>query len=93
MPVLEHGRLVGVLSRSVVQRRLAEDEPPEAAPRRLSARLRDDVVVVMEDVVGVVLPLDLDETIVVRPVRGSHGIVALVVAEVVEPAPPGEVLG
>jgi CBS domain-containing protein len=27
-PVLEHGRLVGVLSRSVVQRRLAEDEPP-----------------------------------------------------------------
>ncbi len=32
-PVLEHGRLVGVLSRSVVQRRLAEDEPrPEEAP-------------------------------------------------------------
>ena len=29
-PVLEQGRLVGVLSRSVVQRRLAEDEePPE----------------------------------------------------------------
>jgi CBS domain-containing protein len=27
-PVLERGRLVGVLSRSVVQRRLAEDEPP-----------------------------------------------------------------
>ncbi len=27
-PVLEQGRLVGVLSRSVVQRRLAEDEPP-----------------------------------------------------------------
>ena len=27
-PVTEHGRLVGVLSRSVVQRRLAEDEPP-----------------------------------------------------------------
>jgi CBS domain-containing protein len=26
-PVTEHGRLVGVLSRSVVQRRLAEDEP------------------------------------------------------------------
>jgi CBS domain-containing protein len=26
-PVLEGGRLVGVLSRSVVQRRLAEDEP------------------------------------------------------------------
>jgi CBS domain-containing protein len=27
-PVVEGGRLVGVLSRSVVQRRLAEDEPP-----------------------------------------------------------------
>jgi len=27
-PVLEQGRLVGVLSRSVVQRRLAADEPP-----------------------------------------------------------------
>ena len=29
VPVVEDGRLVGVLSRSVVQRRLAEDEPPE----------------------------------------------------------------
>jgi CBS domain-containing protein len=29
-PVVEQGRLVGVLSRSVVQRRLAEDEPPPA---------------------------------------------------------------
>jgi CBS domain-containing protein len=28
VPVIEDGRLVGVLSRSVVQRRLAEDEPP-----------------------------------------------------------------
>ena len=28
MPVLEEGRLVGVLSRAVLQRRLAEDEPP-----------------------------------------------------------------
>lgn len=28
VPVLEEGRLVGVLSRSVLQRRLAEDEPP-----------------------------------------------------------------
>ena len=28
-PVVEQGRLVGVLSRSVVQRRLAEDEPVE----------------------------------------------------------------
>lgn len=29
VPVVEHGRLVGVLSRSVLQRRLAEDEDPE----------------------------------------------------------------
>ncbi len=29
VPVVEGGRLVGVLSRAVVQRRLAEDEPPE----------------------------------------------------------------
>ena len=28
VPVIENGRLVGVLSRSAVQRRLAEDEPP-----------------------------------------------------------------
>jgi CBS domain-containing protein len=28
VPVVENGRLVGVLSRSAVQRRLAEDEPP-----------------------------------------------------------------
>lgn len=33
VPVVERGRLVGVLSRSAVQRRLAEDEPPtEAEP-------------------------------------------------------------
>ena len=30
VPVLEDGRLVGVLSRAVLQRRLAEDEPPAA---------------------------------------------------------------
>ncbi|HEX6489780.1 MAG TPA: CBS domain-containing protein [Gaiellaceae bacterium] len=30
VPVIENGRLVGVLSRSSLQRRLAEDEPPEA---------------------------------------------------------------
>jgi CBS domain-containing protein len=30
VPVVENGKLVGVLSRSVVQRRLAEDEPPES---------------------------------------------------------------
>jgi len=29
VPVLEDGRLVGVLSRSALQRRLAEDEPPQ----------------------------------------------------------------
>jgi CBS domain-containing protein len=28
VPVVEGGRIVGVLSRSAVQRRLAEDEPP-----------------------------------------------------------------
>ena len=32
VPVTEGGRLVGVLSRAVVQRRLAEDEPPEGEP-------------------------------------------------------------
>ena len=31
VPVVEHGRLVGVLSRSVLQRRLAEDEEPAVA--------------------------------------------------------------
>ena len=31
-PVTESGRLVGVLSRSVVQRRLTEDERPEEEP-------------------------------------------------------------
>jgi CBS domain-containing protein len=30
VPVVEDGKLVGVLSRSVVQRRLAEDEPPDS---------------------------------------------------------------
>jgi CBS domain-containing protein len=29
VPVVEDGRLVGVRSRSAVQRRLAEDEPPD----------------------------------------------------------------
>jgi CBS domain-containing protein len=28
VPVVEGGRLVGILSRTIVQRRLAEDEPP-----------------------------------------------------------------
>ena len=31
VPVVEQGRLVGVLHRSALQRRLAEDEEPEAA--------------------------------------------------------------
>jgi CBS domain-containing protein len=30
VPVVEDGKLVGILSRAVVQRRLAEDEPPPA---------------------------------------------------------------
>jgi CBS domain-containing protein len=30
VPVVENGKLVGILSRSGVQRRLAEDEPPES---------------------------------------------------------------
>jgi CBS domain-containing protein len=29
VPVVENGRLVGILSRTVLQRRLAEDEPPQ----------------------------------------------------------------
>jgi CBS domain-containing protein len=29
VPVVEQGKLVGVLARAVVQRRLAEDEPPD----------------------------------------------------------------
>jgi CBS domain-containing protein len=33
VPVLEDGRLVGVLSRAVLQRRLAEDEPPPEEDR------------------------------------------------------------
>jgi CBS domain-containing protein len=32
VPVVEDGRLVGVLSRTVLQRRLAEDEPPKPDP-------------------------------------------------------------
>jgi CBS domain-containing protein len=28
VPVVEDGRLVGILSRTIVRRRLAEDEPP-----------------------------------------------------------------
>ena len=32
VPVIEDGRLVGVLSRSVLRRRLAEDEEPQADP-------------------------------------------------------------
>jgi len=32
LPVTENGRLLGVISRSVLQRRLAEDEPPASDP-------------------------------------------------------------
>ncbi len=32
VPVVEDGKLVGILSRAVVQRRLAEDEPPAEQP-------------------------------------------------------------
>ena len=32
VPVIEGGRLVGILSRSALQRRLAEDEPPPEVP-------------------------------------------------------------
>ncbi len=32
VPVVDRGKLVGVLSRSAVQRRLAEDEPPAELP-------------------------------------------------------------
>ena len=40
VPVVEEGgRLVGVLSRAVVQRRLAEDEPPELDPNPGSVAL------------------------------------------------------
>jgi CBS domain-containing protein len=34
VPVVEDGRLVGILSRAVVQRRLAEDEPPPDVAER-----------------------------------------------------------
>ncbi len=32
VPVVENGRLVGILSRTVLQRRLAEDESPPPEP-------------------------------------------------------------
>ena len=38
VPVVEDGRLVGVLSRAVVQRRLAEDEPPAELESRARRR-------------------------------------------------------
>ena len=38
VPVTEDGRLVGVLSRSALQRRLAEDEPPLDDPEGFSSR-------------------------------------------------------
>ncbi|MDQ2968302.1 MAG: CBS domain-containing protein [Actinomycetota bacterium] len=38
VPVVEDGRLVGILSRTVLQRRLAEDEPPPAAENTLGGQ-------------------------------------------------------
>jgi CBS domain-containing protein len=35
VPVVENGKLVGVLSRSVLQRRLAEDEDPEEGQQQV----------------------------------------------------------
>jgi CBS domain-containing protein len=35
VPVVEDGRLVGVLSRELLQRRLAEDEPPEETQQQV----------------------------------------------------------
>jgi CBS domain-containing protein len=35
VPVVDDGKLVGVLSRAVIQRRLAEDEPPALEPAEL----------------------------------------------------------
>jgi CBS domain-containing protein len=37
LPVTDHGRLVGVLSRSALTRRLAEDEPPGDEPESATA--------------------------------------------------------
>ncbi|MDP8911496.1 MAG: CBS domain-containing protein [Actinomycetota bacterium] len=37
VPVTDEGRLVGILSRSVLQRRLAEDEPPPEGDESLGA--------------------------------------------------------
>ena len=48
-------------------------------------------MVEVEDVVGVVPPLDLDEPVVVRAVGRSDGVLGLIVAEVVEPAAVAEV--
>jgi CBS domain-containing protein len=42
VPVVDGGRLVGVLSRSVLQRRLAEDEAPDETPETQGQSLRDN---------------------------------------------------
>ena len=52
-----------------------------------------DVVVVVEDVLGVVAPLELEQPRVVRAVGGPDRVAVLVVAEVVEPAALVEVRG
>src|SRR5919108_5062536 len=61
-------------------------------PRAVSAiRSGGDVVVEVKDVVGVVAALDIAESLVVGAVGGPDGVVALVVAEVIEPAAGGGV--
>src|SRR5262245_47044242 len=52
----------------------------------------NDVVVQVEKVVRVVPALHLDQAVVVRAVGRPDSVPALIVGEVVEPAPPGEVL-
>src|SRR5919108_6325491 len=70
-------------------------QPPQVhadRPRAVSAiHSGGDVVVEVKDVVGVVAALDVAESLVVGAVGGPDDVVALVVAEVVEPATGGEV--
>jgi hypothetical protein len=74
--------------RRIRSRRLSALRPRSlTAPRDVLSRpLRGDVVVEVEDVVGVVAALDLAQPLEVAAVGGPDGVVTLVVAEVVEPA-------
>lgn len=73
------------------------DQPVEHAGRTAGVlviarwTLGHNVVVEVEDVVGVVASFDLDEPVVVGAVGCADGVVCLVVAEVVEPASAPEV--